>query len=70
MYVIKRGGRAMPIVTVQMLEGRTDKQKQALIEEVTSAVTKTTGAKETAVTVVIEEMSKSNYGVAGKRLID
>ncbi|UOQ45301.1 4-oxalocrotonate tautomerase [Halobacillus salinarum] len=60
----------MPIVTVQMLEGRTDKQKKALIEEVTNAVTETTGASKSAVTVVIEEMSKSNYGVAGQRLID
>lgn len=55
----------MPIVTVQMLEGRTVEQKQALIKEVTETVVKTTGAKQDAVTVVIEEMKKENYGVAG-----
>ncbi|HCT95616.1 4-oxalocrotonate tautomerase family protein [Vagococcus lutrae] len=55
----------MPIVTVQMLEGRTVEQKQALIKEVTETVVKTTGAKQEAVTVVIEEMKKENYGVAG-----
>ncbi|WCG22021.1 4-oxalocrotonate tautomerase family protein [Vagococcus lutrae] len=55
----------MPIVTVQMLEGRTIEQKQALIKEVTETVVKTTGAKQEAVTVVIEEMKKENYGVAG-----
>ncbi|MDY3706730.1 2-hydroxymuconate tautomerase [Vagococcus lutrae] len=55
----------MPIVTVQMLEGRTVEQKQALIKEVTQTVVKTTGAKQEAVTVVIEEMKKENYGVAG-----
>ncbi|UOQ94999.1 4-oxalocrotonate tautomerase [Halobacillus shinanisalinarum] len=60
----------MPIITVQMLEGRSDDQKQALVEQVTNAVTDTTGARKEAVTVVIEEMSKQNYGVAGKRLAD
>ncbi|MDT2817513.1 2-hydroxymuconate tautomerase [Vagococcus lutrae] len=55
----------MPIVTVQMLEGRTVEQKQALIKEVTETVVKTTGAKQEAVTVVIEEMKKENYGLAG-----
>lgn len=55
----------MPIVTVQMLEGRTVEQKQALIKEVTETIVKTTGAKQEAVTVVIEEMKKENYGVAG-----
>ncbi|WP_173918532.1 2-hydroxymuconate tautomerase [Halobacillus sp. Marseille-Q1614] len=60
----------MPIITVQMLEGRTDEQKKALVERVTNAVTETTCARREAVTVVIEEMKKQNYGVAGKRLID
>lgn len=48
-----------------MLEGRTVEQKQALIKEVTETVVKTTGAKQEAVTVVIEEMKKENYGLAG-----
>ncbi|WP_163527469.1 2-hydroxymuconate tautomerase [Halobacillus ihumii] len=60
----------MPIITVQMLEGRTDDQKKALVERVTDAVTDTTGARKEAVTVVIEEMAKQHYGVAGKRLVD
>ena len=55
----------MPIVTVQMLTGRTVSQKEALIKEVTDSVVKTTGAKKEDVTVVIEEMKKENYGVAG-----
>lgn len=60
----------MPIVTVQMIEGRTDEQKKALVESVTNSVTENTGAPKEAVTVVIEEINKQNYGVAGKRLID
>ncbi|WP_085506300.1 2-hydroxymuconate tautomerase [Thalassobacillus devorans] len=60
----------MPIVTVQMLEGRSDEQKKALVAEVTDAVTNTTGARKEAVTVVIEEMAKNHYAVGGKRLSD
>ncbi|MGJ9384002.1 2-hydroxymuconate tautomerase [Salipaludibacillus sp. CF4.18] len=60
----------MPIVTVQMLEGRTDDQKRDLVEQVTEAVTNTTKAPKEKISVVIEEMSPANYGVAGKRASD
>ena len=60
----------MPIVTVKMLEGRTDEQKRALCDKVTQAVTETTGAPAQSVTVIIEEMLKNHYAVAGKRLSD
>ncbi|ADI00697.1 2-hydroxymuconate tautomerase [Salisediminibacterium selenitireducens] len=60
----------MPIVTVKMLEGRTDEQKKALVDEVTKAVTKTTGAPDERVSVVIEEMSPANFGIAGVRASD
>ncbi|WP_394239386.1 2-hydroxymuconate tautomerase [Niallia oryzisoli] len=60
----------MPYVTVKMLEGRTDEQKKALAEKVTDAVSETTGAPKEAIVVFIEEMTKDNYAVAGKRLSD
>ncbi|MFJ5964254.1 MULTISPECIES: 2-hydroxymuconate tautomerase [unclassified Bacillus (in: firmicutes)] len=60
----------MPIVTVQMLEGRTDEQKRALVEKVTAAVVETTGAGAEKVSVIIEEMKKEHYAVAGKRMSD
>ncbi len=60
----------MPYVTVKMFEGRTDEQKRALCEKVTEAVVETTGAPAERVTVFIEEMSKNNYAIAGKRLMD
>ncbi|WP_028784150.1 2-hydroxymuconate tautomerase [Thalassobacillus devorans] len=53
-----------------MLEGRTDEQKQAFAKVVTDAVTRTTGARKEAVTIVIEEMAKSHYAVGGKRVSD
>lgn len=60
----------MPYVTVKMLEGRTDNQKKALAEKVTDVVSETTGAPKENVVVFIEEMSKKDYAVGGKRLSD
>ena len=60
----------MPYVTVKMLEGRTDDQKRALVEKVTTAVSETTGAPVENVVVFIEDMPKSHYAVAGKLFSD
>lgn len=60
----------MPIVTVKMLEGRSDDQKKALVEKVTAAVTETTGAPAERVTVIIEEMKKNHFATAGVRASD
>lgn len=60
----------MPVVTVKMLEGRTDDQKRALVEKVTDAIVETTGAAPEKVSIIIEETSKNHYAVAGKRMSD
>ena len=60
----------MPIVTVKMLEGRTDDQKRALCEKVTDAVVESVGVPAERVTVIIEDMAGNNYAKAGKRPID
>lgn len=60
----------MPLVTVKMLEGRTDEQKRNLVEKVTEAVKETTGVAEEKIIVMIEEMRKDHYAVAGKRISD
>ena len=60
----------MPIVTVKILEGRSDEQKSALVSKVTEAVSETIDAAPERISVVIEEMKKTNYGVAGKRMSD
>lgn len=60
----------MPIITVTMLEGRTDEQKKALVEKVTDAVIETTGAEAEKVSIIIEEMKKEHFAVAGKRMSD
>lgn len=64
------GGYNMPIVTVKMIEGRTDEQKRALVEEVTEAVSKTVNAPKENVFIVIEEMKKTDYATGGVRMSD
>ena len=51
----------MPIVTVKMLEGRTDEQKRALCEKVTEAVAETTGAP--AENVVCHSLKKCRKAI-------
>ena len=60
----------MPIVTVQLLEGRSDEQLKNLVKEVTDAVESTTNADRSAISVDIQEMKKGHYGVAGIRKSD
>jgi 4-oxalocrotonate tautomerase len=60
----------MPIITVKMIEGRTEEQKKALVEKVTEAVAETTGAPKENVFIIIEEMQKNHYATGGVRFSD
>lgn len=60
----------MPIITIKMIEGRTDEQKRALVQEVTEAVSKTVNAPKENISIVIEEMSKNHYATAGVLQMD
>ncbi len=56
----------MPYVTVQILEGRTEEQKRALVEKVTAAVSETIDAPAERIHVIIEDIAKNNHAVGGK----
>jgi len=56
----------MPLVQVNILEGRTDEQKEALIQELTEACYKAIGAPRETVRVLINEMPKQNWGIGGQ----
>lgn len=60
----------MPIVHVKILEGRNDDQKKALIENVTAAVVESIDCPKERVSVHVEEMAKTNFGIAGVRMSD
>lgn len=60
----------MPIVQIELLEGRTLDQKRSLVEKVTQAIIESTGVAPEAVSIIIRDMSKENYAKAGKLACD
>lgn len=55
----------MPVVTVEMWEGRSVEQKKQLAEGITSVMTKL-GIPAEAVTVIFRDIPKHNWATAGK----
>ena len=55
----------MPVVIVEMWEGRTVAQKKQLVEGITSVITDT-GVPPEAVHIIIKDNPKHNWAVAGK----
>ncbi len=60
----------MPIIRVEMLEGRSVAQKRELVEILTRETARITACPAEAVTVVIEDVAKENWGVAGRLVAD
>lgn len=56
----------MPVVIVEMWQGRTDEQKARLIKGITKAF-EDIGVKPKAVQVVIHDVPKSNWGIRGEQ---
>ncbi len=56
----------MPIIQVNMLEGRTTEQKRKLVSGITTAVIDALGVQAEQVRVMIHEMGKDDYGIGGK----
>jgi len=56
----------MPIATINILEGRSDDKKEKLIEKVTDAICESIGAPRESVRVILNEMPKQHFGIAGK----
>jgi len=63
--VIMEGGGHMPIVQIELIEGRTVEQKRGLAEKVTKAVVEAMNCPESAVSIIIREMKRENYAQAG-----
>jgi 4-oxalocrotonate tautomerase len=55
----------MPIIHVNMYEGRTIDQKRKLVTAVTDAVVKSLEVKPDAVRIILHEIPKHNLAVAG-----
>jgi 4-oxalocrotonate tautomerase len=55
----------MPFAQINILEGRTEEQKRAVIEKVTQALMEALDAPQQTVRVMINEVPKTNWGIGG-----
>ena len=60
----------MPIIHVYLIEGRTVDQKRNLVAGVTDAVVKSLGVKQEDVRIILQDMARHDYGVAGTLVMD
>ena len=60
----------MPVVTVQLWEGRTVAQKRALVRAITEAMVEHAGARPDALHVILQEIPRENWGLAGVLGVD
>ena len=60
----------MPIIEVHMLEGRTIEQKRELVGQMTEAVCRSLGAKPEQVRIILSEMPREDYAIAGSLACD
>ena len=56
----------MPIATINLVEGRTDEQKERLIEKVTLAIHEAIDAPIASVRIILNEMPKQHFGIGGQ----
>lgn len=56
----------MPIVTIQVIEGRSEELIEKLIENVTATVCETLNAPKESIRVLVTEVKKTHWGIGGK----
>lgn len=56
----------MPVIQVDMLDGKTEEQKDKLIGEITNAVCRSVNVSPETVTVIIRDTKPINWGNGGK----
>ena len=60
----------MPFAQIFLIEGRTDEQKKAVIEKVSAALSEAVVAPIENVRVWIQDIPKTQWGIAGKTAKD
>jgi 4-oxalocrotonate tautomerase len=58
----------MPIIQLNIDEGRTDEQKAAAMAAITDAVVRTLGVRPEQVRILINEVSPRNFAIAGETM--
>ena len=60
----------MPIIRVEMWEGRTLDQKRELVEVLTREMDRITGCGPDSVYIIIDDIKKENWGAGGRLCSD
>lgn len=60
----------MPMIHVEMFEGRTPEQKRALVAALTEAFVETAGGTPESVQIVLSDVPKAHWAKAGKLASD
>jgi 4-oxalocrotonate tautomerase len=60
----------MPIIRVEMFKGRSREQKRALARELTEAFVRAAGGKPEGVTVILQDVDKEDWAVAGELMAE
>ncbi|MCM3113885.1 4-oxalocrotonate tautomerase [Neobacillus sp. MER 74] len=55
----------MPIINVQILEGRPKEKIEEVIHNLTNTVSETLDAPKESIRVIVTEIPKSHWGIAG-----
>ena len=56
----------MPIISVNLLAGRTSEMKRALVKELAEAAVRTLGVQEQSVRVILTEVDADHWGIGTK----
>ncbi|WP_419780751.1 4-oxalocrotonate tautomerase [Maridesulfovibrio sp.] len=60
----------MPVIKVEMFEGRSIEQKRELVEVLSKETARITGCSVESIYVVIDEVKKENWGAGGELCSD
>ncbi|ALS20463.1 MULTISPECIES: 4-oxalocrotonate tautomerase [Paenibacillus] len=60
----------MPIVNIQLLEGRSEEKVKEVIRNVTETVCHTLEVKKESVRVIVTEIPKTHWGIGGVSVSD
>ena len=55
----------MPIINVQMMEGRPKEKVTEVIQNITNTVSETLNAPKESIRVIVTEVPKTHWGIAG-----
>jgi 4-oxalocrotonate tautomerase len=60
----------MPVIRVEMFEGRTADQKRALVKALTDAFVETAGGRRESIQVVLTDVAPENWATGGTLFSD